>query len=236
MVQPRVCLADRRCAPGRTGGYRPARPGPDRARRSRPTTATAPWAGGCGRGPARPGRARWCRARSAAAYGAVAGVALLLGMQPVPGLHGHGAVLVVLADQGGGRGRPGGRVGAVELGTVAARPAALGGTRRWWRVGVEAAVRAQPYQHRHLLLGRVQGELGGVVAAVEDEERHGLAGGQPAKQRVDLRGGGWSVSSTGRRRASTGAVQESRAKPSCAIHWSAQPAMIGWPAEWREGW
>jgi hypothetical protein len=34
---------------------------------------------------------------------AVAGVALLLGMQPRPGLHGHGAVLVVLTGQGGGR-------------------------------------------------------------------------------------------------------------------------------------
>src|SRR5215216_7471150 len=74
------------------------------------------------------------RPRSAAA---VAGVALLLGVQPAPGRHGHGAVLVVLADQGGGRGRPGGWVGAVELGAVAAR--AAGSARRaWWRVGVEA--------------------------------------------------------------------------------------------------
>jgi hypothetical protein len=31
------------------------------------------------------------------------GVALLVGMQLAPGLHGHGAVLVVLTDQGGGR-------------------------------------------------------------------------------------------------------------------------------------
>ena len=72
--------------------------------------------------------------------GAVAGVALLLWMQPIPRLHGHGAVLVVLADQPGAWGRPGGRVGEGELGPVAARPAALGGTRRWWRVGVEAAI------------------------------------------------------------------------------------------------
>jgi site-specific DNA recombinase len=106
---------------------------------------------------------------------AVAGVALLLGMQPAPGLHGHGAVLVVLAGQGGGRGRPGSRIGAVELGAVAARPArAARGPR--WRIGVEVAVRPQPHQHRHPLLGQVQGELGGVVAAVEDEQRHGLAG------------------------------------------------------------
>jgi len=38
----------------------------------------------------------------------------------------------------------------------------------------------------------------------------------------------WSGSSNGcSRRASTGAVQESRSKPSWAIHWKAQPAMIG---------
>jgi site-specific DNA recombinase len=121
---------------------------------------------------------------------AVAGVALLLGMQPAPGRHGHGAVLVVLTGQSGGWGRPGGRIGAVELGAMAARPAALWRTRRWWRVGVEAAVRPQPHQHRHPLGGQVQGELGGVVAAVEHKQRHGPAGGQPAKQRPDLRGGG----------------------------------------------
>jgi hypothetical protein len=121
--------------------------------------------------------------------GAVAGMALLLGMQPGPRLHGDGAVLVVLADQGGGRGGPAGRVGAVELGTVAAGPADLAGWRRW-RVGVEAAVRSQPHQHRHPLLGQVEGELGGVVAGVEDEQRHWPAGGQPAKQHTDLRSGG----------------------------------------------
>jgi site-specific DNA recombinase len=63
------------------------------------------------------------RSRPAAA---VARVALLLGMQPCPCGGGHGAVLVVLADQGSGRGRPGGRVGEGELGAMAAWPAALG--------------------------------------------------------------------------------------------------------------
>src|SRR5215213_3630469 len=63
------------------------------------------------------------RPRSSAA---VAGVALLLGMQPAPGLHGHAAVLVVLTSQGGAWGRPGGRVGEGELGAMAAWPAALG--------------------------------------------------------------------------------------------------------------
>src|SRR6266511_4414807 len=105
-----------------------------------------------GGGPPQPQHLRWARlggdafdldADDGAAHdrprptGAVAGMALLLGMQPTPGLHGHGAVLVVLADQGGGRDRPGGRVGAVELGAVAARPTRAA-RRPWWWVGVEA--------------------------------------------------------------------------------------------------
>src|SRR5215204_1378071 len=76
------------------------------------------------------------RARPA---GAVAGVAVLLGMQSGPRLHGHGAVLVVVGHVGGGRGGPGGRVGKGELGAVAARAAASAGW-AWWWVGVEAAV------------------------------------------------------------------------------------------------
>jgi site-specific DNA recombinase len=64
------------------------------------------------------------RSRPAAA---VAGVTVLLGMQPRPRLDGHGAVLVVVADQGGGRGRPGGRVGEGELGAMAAWPAVCAG-------------------------------------------------------------------------------------------------------------
>ena len=54
---PVLSLADG-LLPGRTGGSTPARPGRDPAAspRGRPTTATAPWAGGCGPGPVRPGR------------------------------------------------------------------------------------------------------------------------------------------------------------------------------------
>jgi hypothetical protein len=116
-------------------------------------------------------------------------VALLLGMQPRPRLHGHGAVLVVGGVKDGGRGRPAGRVGAVELGAVAARPAS--DTRRAWRrVGVEAAVGAQPHQYRHARRSQVEGELGRVVAGVEHKPRHRLAIGQPSEQRADLRGGG----------------------------------------------
>jgi hypothetical protein len=149
---------------------------------------------------------------------AVAGMAMLLGVQPTPGLHGHGPVLVVGGHVGGGRGRPGGRVGTVELGAVAARPARLA---RWrgWRIGVQAAIRAQPHQHRHASLGQVQAELGGVVAGVEHKPRHRPASREPGTQRTDLGGGsvvgvvqGCSLA------ASTGAVQESRAKPSWQIH------------------
>jgi hypothetical protein len=61
-----------------------------------------------------------------------------------------------------------------------------------------------------------------------------------ARLAADRRVGGLASPAAGlegcSRRACTGAVQESRSKPSWQIHWSAQPAMIGWPAEWREGW
>jgi site-specific DNA recombinase len=120
---------------------------------------------------------------------AVAGVALLFGMQPRPGGHGDGAVLVVGGVKGGGRSGPGGRVGAVELGAMAARPARAARRPRW-RVGVEAAVRAQPHQHRGGRVGEVEGELGGVIAAVEHKYRHRLAGRETRKQRMDLGGGG----------------------------------------------
>jgi hypothetical protein len=126
------------------------------------------------------------RSRSA---GAVAGVALLLWVQPGPGGDGHGAVLIVVAGKGGGRSRPGGRVGAVELGAVAARPP--GGTgSAGWRVGVEAAVRSQPHQHRCGSVGEVEGQLGGVVAAVEHEQRRWATRGQAVQQCADLAGGG----------------------------------------------
>ena len=114
---------------------------------------------------------------------------VLLGMQSAPGRHGDGAVLVVLGHMGRGRCGPGGRVGEGELGAVAARPAGGAGW-AWWRVGVEATIRAQPYQHRCWSGGQVEGELGGVVAGVEDEQGHRLGGAEPSKQRADLRGGG----------------------------------------------
>ena len=119
----------------------------------------------------------------------MAGVALLLGMQAAPGVDGDGAVLVILAGQGGGRGRPGGRVGAVELGAVAARPTAFGRARRWCWVGVETAVGAQPHQHRDGQVSQVEGELGGVIAAIEDEQRWLAAGGQACHEGTDLAGG-----------------------------------------------
>jgi hypothetical protein len=119
----------------------------------------------------------------------VAGVAPLLGMQPAPGGHGDGAVLVIGGGMAGGRGGPGGRVGEGELGAVAARPASSAGW-AWGRIGVEAAVRSQPHQHRDPLLGQVEAELGGVVAGIEDNQRHAPARVQPVKQRPDLRGGG----------------------------------------------
>jgi hypothetical protein len=55
------------------------------------------------------------------------------------------------------------------------------------RVGVEAAARAQPHQHRHRDLGQVQGELGGVIAAIEDEQWHRWR--EACQERTDLAGG-----------------------------------------------
>jgi hypothetical protein len=110
-------------------------------------------------------------------------------MQPRPGRHGHGAVLVVVGHVRGGRDGPGGRVGEGELGAVAARPAA-GTGRAWRRVVVEAAVGPEPHQHRHGRLGEVQGQLGGVVAGVEHNQRWLPGGGQPPQQRADLHGRG----------------------------------------------
>jgi hypothetical protein len=40
----------------------------------------------------------------------------------------------------------------------------------------------------------------------------------------------------GTRWTSSGAVQLSQVKPSWASHLDTQPATIGWPTEWREGW
>jgi site-specific DNA recombinase len=159
---------------------------------------------GAGAGPPQPQHLRWAgaggnpfdlhaddgathdRPRPAAA---VAGLTLLLGMQPRPACDGHGAVLIVAGVQRGGRGRPGGRVGEGELGAMAARSAGGAGW-PWWRVGVKAAVRPQPHQHHHGDLSEVQSELGGVVAAVEHQPRHRSTGRQPRKQRADLHCGG----------------------------------------------
>jgi site-specific DNA recombinase len=70
---------------------------------------------------------------------AVGGVALLLGMQPAPGVHGHGAVLVVLGHLG--RGRVGQVAGSAKANLAPwrrGRPPGAGWA--WWRVGVEAAI------------------------------------------------------------------------------------------------
>jgi hypothetical protein len=158
-------------------------------------------------------------------------------MQPSPGLHVHGAVLAVVFDMADGRRRPRGGVAGVELGAVAAGAAALAGRHpRWW-VGVKATPRPQPHQDRGGHIGQPQRQAGGIVAGVEHKQRHLPAGGQAPQQRADLGGGGLVVVVAWcRRRASTGAVQLSRVKLSWAIHWNDQPATIGWPAEWREGW
>ena len=189
-----------RCAPGRTGGHRPARADPGRGSPGPAHHSHSTFGGRVRAG------TRWTCTRTMVPRTIGRGLRVpwpgwrcCLGCSPAQACTVTVPYWSSLA-KAGGRGRPGGRVGAGELGAVAARPAALGGTRRWWRVGVEAAVGAQPHQHRGGLLGQVEGELGGVVAGVEHEQRHGLAGGQPARQRRICAAAVWSVSSIGCRR------------------------------------
>jgi hypothetical protein len=111
-------------------------------------------------------------------------------------------------------------VAGVQLGAVAARPAAPAGRHPRWRVGVEAAPRTQPHQDRGGRIGQPQRQAGGVVAGVKDEQRQLPAGGQAFQQCADLGDGQLVVVVVGCRRwASTGAVQELRCKLSWAIHW-----------------
>jgi hypothetical protein len=79
--------------------------------------------------------------------------------------------------------------------------------------------------------------LGGVIAGVEDEQRHRPVIGQPAKQRADLGGEGVvgcppPGAAGGRQPGGPGIAIEAELRDPL----KAQPAMIGWPAECREGW
>jgi hypothetical protein len=177
------------CAHSRTCECRLATPGPSQACQGRPTTATAPSVGGSWRGCARPGRAGWCRARS--------------------------AVVLWCRGQGGGvawgaarsrRSRSRCRTGRPGIpGWRSGRARWSGRRRRTWRRGGgagrrrragvvagrhKAAVRAQPHQHRHGQVGQVQRQLRGVVAGVEHNPWDGPARGQASQQRAELGGGG----------------------------------------------
>jgi hypothetical protein len=234
VVQPRVCWRSGRCVPGRTCGHRPATQGRDPAASPRARPPQPPHLGRArlggdafdldadqGAAPARPGTAA-----------AVAGVALLLGCGPaqactvtVPSWSSTVTRVAVGAGQVTGSAQA--NVAPWRRG----RPVLPGGGG-----GVQATVGAQPPQHRHPLLGRVQGELGGIVAGVQDEQRHRPASSSRPSSARTCAAAVWSVSSAGCSRvASTGAVQASRARPKPAIHREAQPAMIGCPAECRKG-
>ena len=116
-------------------------------------------------------------------------------------------------------------------------PAALGQGWQGWRVGVEAATRAQSDQDRGADLGQTQAEGAGIVAASNTNSgtARSLADSRCTRARIWVTAAWLWLSSGCSLAASTGAVQLSRTKPSWLIHWSAHPATIGRPAEWREG-
>jgi len=112
-------------------------------------------------------------------------VVLLLGMQPGPCPHPHGAVLRILRAQFRGRHWPHGRAGTVKLVPMLQRPSRPR-HRRGIRVGIEAAILAQAHQRGGSDAVQIKGELYGVVAGIEDTERHGTAGGHAREQGFDL--------------------------------------------------
>ena len=84
-------------------------------------------------------------------------------------------------------GRPGGRVGKANVAPWRRGRPPPGERAAGGEVDIEAAVGAEPHQHCYASLGEVEGELGGVIAAVEHKQRHGLTGGQPAPQHGSAR-------------------------------------------------
>ena len=121
--------------------------------------------------------------------GPAAGAAELL-VQPGPGPDGDGAVLPGLRGAFEVGGVPPGRVGAGELRAVARRRAHL--ARSPGRgVAVEDPGGTQPDQQLHVMAGQGVGEVGGVVAGIEQDQRR-VAGlllpgrGQVLEQPGDL--------------------------------------------------
>ena len=192
------------------------RPDPGRGRRGRPTTATA-WVGRCGRDPFD------LDADDGAAHD-----------RPRPTVPGRMALAAAHSRRqrtvpywsstvmGRSGWRPGGR-SARELGPMLTWPAGLaragGGSAR--SSGPTAAAPA-----RGGSVGQVEGELGRVVAGVEDEQRHAPASVQAANQRA-----------TGRRRSgrcrppgAAGGHPPGRSESGRARCRSTGRAMIGWPA------
>src|SRR5215203_5231995 len=119
----------------------------------------------------------------------------------------------------GGRLGPGARVFALHLRPVATRASDVLGWIREARVAVEAPSRSQADEDLAWAPLEPSLDLDRVVARVEDEQGTPPSSSRPSKAST------CSVATTlaswaGRTRStSTGAVQLSRAKLSCAIHW-----------------
>jgi hypothetical protein len=113
-----------------------------------------------------------------------------LGMDLGPGADAHLAVLVMqLGVLGAGR-PPTARILAGELRAMPSGSSNRGVPRL--RLGIEAAVAAHPYQHRHVRpveVSQVMGERADVIAGIEDAQRHGSVGCLAPDQLPDLSGG-----------------------------------------------
>src|SRR5262245_40756950 len=121
--------------------------------------------------------------------GALLGMVLWDGMQPIPSLQLDVAILRIVGGPLVGRLRPGRWVVADELGPMPARSARRGLARG---IGVEAAARPQAHQQANGLVGQGQAQLNGVVARIEAKDGQWSArqGGRRWREpRADLLGG-----------------------------------------------
>jgi hypothetical protein len=146
-------------------------------------------------------------------------LAMGLGMESRPRAHVHGAILCVLDGEVAVGREPGvGRITG-ELVPVTTGPA---GARLRRRVGVEAAPGAQADENGSRRLPQGLSELDRIVAGIEEEPKRnqgsGSLTGREGRNALICSAAMTVLFSWGRKRCTrSGAVQLSRAKPTCAI-------------------
>ncbi len=173
-------------------------------------------------------------------FGAIAAfgwMIVCLGVHASPAADPHRAILRVLLAVLARRCPPGALFGAGEFLAVPLWPSNLRSC-RWQRIGIEAAVAPQPHQHGNVLpieFRQLAGERLRIVAGVEDEQRDWPVGdGRSTSSQICAAATAWVLPPAGTRCTSSGAVQLSWVKLSCASQEYDQPVWIGCPADWRE--